>query len=78
MTVDEIVCWRCYFTATDGTFLRTVDGWSTEDDAELAGEQILERPEEFELVDPDGFVVPANDIDTDVDFTVEASDDLDD
>lgn len=66
--------WRCYFESSDGLVLNTADSFVSAEEALGWGQLILRYPDEFELEDPDGEVVPAIMADLGAGFTVEAED----
>ena len=72
MDIDE--AFRVYFQSPDGTVLVTCDAWNTADEAVEHAEEILQRPGDYELLDPDGKLVSAEDIDEGESYTVEAVD----
>lgn len=73
----EEAVWRPYFTTADGVVLTTAELYETQEEAHLAGQEILGRPGDFELIDPDGQPVPATEADPGEQFTVEPADEDD-
>jgi len=64
--------WRCFFESPGGLVLSTADSFVSSEEALGWGQLVLRYPDEFELEDPDGEVVPATMASLEAGFTVEA------
>lgn len=70
MIVEEF---RCYFETPSGMILVSEESFEDPEAAALWGSRILDNPDMFDLVNADDEVIPATEIDQELEYTVEGA-----
>jgi hypothetical protein len=63
--------YKCFFETADGRVLVSEEVFDDPEAASLWGSRILDNPEMFELLDADNDYVSAQEIDPEMEYTVE-------
>jgi hypothetical protein len=70
---DQETTWRCLFEDENGRVLIGQDAFEGPEEAVIWGQEVLAEPEEYELLDPNGLPVSADEADGEAGFTIEDS-----